>query len=255
MNQNRIIARGLALGYATQPIISDVTLTIQSGEFIGILGPNGAGKSTFLHALLGLMKPLAGDLQVLGARPKQGHQAIGYMPQWRSSESAIANLTSRALIKATACFGRHTAEEIQHIIELVKADSYVDRPFYQLSGGERQRVYLAQALLGYPHLLLLDEPLANLDPRYQETFIHLLHHIQQQLNVTILLTAHDANPLLQVMNRVLYFAKGKAVIGSVQTIMTSETLSALYETPIEVVHYKERLIVLGEDSCRVDHHD
>ncbi|MDQ2994057.1 MAG: ABC transporter ATP-binding protein, partial [Pseudomonadota bacterium] len=133
-----------------------------------------------------------------------------------------------------------------------------DRPFQQLSGGERQRIYLAPALLGTPRILLLDEPLLNLDPHYQERFISLLHDLQKTLNVTIIFTAHDPNPLLPVMSRVLFFARGKTVLGKTDTIITSETLTALYETPIEVMNIKGRLFVLGEGQNvlgEVLHHD
>jgi zinc/manganese transport system ATP-binding protein len=115
-----------------------------------------------------------------------------------------------------------------------------------LSGGERQRIYLAQSLLQNPRILLLDEPLSNLDPQYQDTFIRILSDIQKKYEVTILFTAHDPNPLLQVMSRVLFFARGKSIIGSVNDIITSQTLSALYETPIDVIHHNDRLFVLGE---------
>ena len=128
---------------------------------------------------------------------------------------------------------------------MVKAIDYADRPLHQLS-GERQRIYLAQALLDSPSLLLLDEPLANLDPNIQEVFIHLLQEVQRELNVTILFTAHDPNPLLPVMSRVLFFAKGKAMIGKVEDIITSTKLSQLYETKIEVIHLHQRLYVIGD---------
>lgn len=251
--QTVITASNLTLGFNHKPIVSDIDLNIYSGEFIGIFGPNGAGKSTFLRTLLGLIKPLQGEITVLGAKPKKGHAKIGYMPQLRS-HLGIANLTSRTLIEATyqgnkmglPLLSKHQKQEIQQIIETVSIQDYADLPFQQLSGGERQRVYLAQALLGNPVILLLDEPLASLDPRYQETFINLLRDIQKKFPVTILFTAHDVNPLLGTMHRVLYFAQGKAVIGSVNDVITSKTLSDLYGTTIEVIHYKERLIVLGD---------
>lgn len=248
-----ITTHDLALGYHDKTIVTDINLTIREGEFIGILGANGSGKSTFLRALLGLMKPLRGHISVLGAVPYQGNIHIGYMPQMRSSLSS-ANLTSRAILEATfngneygfPVFSNSKYLMIQKMLELVKATDYADKPFQQLSGGERQRIFLAQALIGNPKLLLLDEPLSNLDPHFQETFISLLHEIQQSLHATILFTAHDPNPLLNVMNRVLYFARGKTAIGTVHEIITTETLSSLYGIPIEVIHFKDRFFVLGE---------
>lgn len=263
-NQEAIIANNLALGFDGLPIVSHINLTIHKGEFIGILGPNGSGKSTFLRAILGLIKPLQGQILVLGSKPQHGSSNVGYMPQLRSRIS-VANLTSRAILEASCkgmCYGlpilsKAQKIEIQRVLEIVKALDYADRPFYQLSGGERQRIFLAQALLNNPSILLLDEPLSNLDPHYQEIFITLLHDVQQTLNITILFTAHDPNLLLRVMNRVLFFAKGKAVIGTVDEIITSATLSSIYEARIEVIHLNNRLFVLGDGQNilgEVTHH-
>jgi zinc/manganese transport system ATP-binding protein len=262
-----ITTQNLSLGYNNHPIVTNITLSIERGEFIGILGPNGSGKSTFLRALLGLIKPLSGQITILNSKPTHGNTTIGYMPQMRSSIS-ITNLTSRALLEAACdglCLGLPILSaakktEIQSILTLVGSVAYADRPFKQLSGGERQRIYLAQALLGHPSILLLDEPLSNLDPKYQDIFLVLLKEIQRNLNVTILFTAHDPNPLLSIMSRVLFFANGKAAIGNTNEIITSETLSAMYNTPIEVVRYKNRIFVLSETQQNIlgevrHHHD
>jgi zinc/manganese transport system ATP-binding protein len=261
-----ISAENLTLGFGKRILVSHINLTIEQGEFIGILGPNGSGKSTFLRALLGLIKPLKGTLSVLGRQPPNGLIQVGYIPQARTGRTAV-HLTSRAILETTYQGTRyglplssHSQKiAIQKVLELVEALSYADRPFYQLSGGEKQRVYLAQALLNEPRILLLDEPMSNLDPHYQEIFIHLLHEIQKKLNITILFTAHDPNPLLKAMNRVLFFAKGQAVIGTIEDVITSTTLSALYETRIEVIHLHNRLFVLGYGQNIVEeaahHHD
>lgn len=262
-----IVTQNLALGFDNVPIVSNITLDIQKGEFIGLLGPNGSGKSTFLRALLGLVTPLSGEITVLNARPGHGNTNIGYMPQMRRHVS-VANLTSRSLLE-TVSNGLHLGlpvlssakkREVREIIDIVQAGAFADRPFRQLSGGERQRIYLAQALLGKPSILLLDEPLSSLDPRYQDVFMSLLEKIKHSLNVTILFTAHDPNPLLDIMNRVLYFANGKAAIGATNEIITSAVLSAMYGTQIEVARIKERLFVLSDTQQNVlgevrHHHD
>ena len=246
-----IVARELALGFKDQTILSNMTFTIHEGEFIGIVGPNGSGKSTFLKAILGLAKPLSGSLSVLGCEC-HGHPKIGYMPQMRSL-TPIANLSGRAILEAVyqgtrygLPFAQSTQREtIENVLSLVHATDYAHKPFGQLSGGERQRLSLALALLDKPAVLLLDEPLSNLDPHMQEVFMHLLTHIQQQLRVTILFTTHDLNPLLNVMSRVLVFAKGRAIIGAVNEVMTSATLSEWYGTNIEVIHLNQRLYVMS----------
>ena len=261
-----ITTHQLSLGYDHHPIVANMTMSIERGEFIGILGPNGSGKSTFLRALLGLVKPLSGQINVLSETPTRGNTNIGYMPQMRSHVS-IANLSSRALLQS-ACDGlryglpllaKSKKADIEKLLDMVGSTTYADRPFNQLSGGERQRIYLAEALLDHPPILLLDEPLSNLDPKYQDLFIMLLNEIRKNLNVTILFTAHDPNPLLHIMDRVLFIANGKSAIGSIDQIITNETLSGIYGTPIQVLHFKNRLFVLSETQQNilgeVHHHD
>lgn len=264
--QDVIVTHDLQLGYKNSPLVSQVTLNIGQGEFIGIFGPNGSGKSTFLKSILGLIKPLKGTLSVFGTKPQHGNTNLGYMPQLRTQHLGL-HLTGRSVLEASIrgtrlglpFLSKQEKLAVQAVIDLVKANGFADRSFHYLSGGERQRIFLAQALLGNPRILLLDEPLSGLDPRFQETFIELLHFIQQKLKSTILFTAHDPNPLLKVMNRVLYFAKGKVLNGTVEEVMTSEKLSALYETTIEVIRYKNRIIVLGDErnlyGQEEQHHD
>lgn len=263
--ENVIIASDLCLGFNHQTLVEHVNLKIHEGEFIGILGPNGSGKSTFLRVILGLIRPLAGNIYVFGKKPHKGDTAIGYMPQIRKY-TAPAYLTSRALIEASyngTDFGLPLVSQakrmrIEKLLELVNAENYADRPFINLSGGEKQRIYLAQALLGQPRILLLDEPLANLDPKIQKKFIDLLKQIQQEFTMTILFTAHDPNPLLETMDRVLYFALGKSAIGTIHEIITTDTLTSLYGVPVEVIRFKDRLLVVGDGHRFAEeehHHD
>lgn len=261
-----ITLNNLTLAYRDRIIFSDFNAAIERGEFIGIFGPNGAGKSSLLRAILGLLPPTNGTITVLGKPAKRGNPAIGYIPQTR--EMITGNhLSGRARITASRngfklglpLLNKQQKLEIEWALTLVEAHDYADRPFSQLSGGERQRLLLAQALLDHPQILLLDEPLTNLDPHHQETLIELIQRIRCQLNVTVLFTAHDVNPLLNVMNRVIYFAHGNAAIGPVEEIITSKKLSWLYGTPIEVVQYQQQLFVIntksGINEHATHHHD
>jgi zinc/manganese transport system ATP-binding protein len=244
----------LTLAYGKRDIIRDFNANIECGEFIGIFGPNGAGKSTLLRAILGLASPASGYIHVLGKPTNKGNAHIGYMPQMHRPIQG-GQLSSRTRLLATLngfhwglpLSGKKQRAKIDWALATVHASSYADRPFAELSGGERQRILLAQALLDKPKILLLDEPLTNLDPHHQETLIQLIKYIQQELNVTVLFTAHDVNPLLGIMNRVLYLARSNAAIGSVEEIITSEKLTWLYGSPIEVIHYHNRLFVISHE--------
>lgn len=244
----------LTLGYKNHAVITNFTASINEGDFVGVFGPNGAGKTTLLFSLLGLLKPMSGTLKVLGQTPSAGNAQIGYLPQFIPQLNvAISGYTLLAATVKGQRWGlpwvsREERREIETISELVGAQSYVKRPFMQLSGGERQRIMLAQALLGKPRILLLDEPLSNLDPNYQHVLIGLLKQIQAHLNITLLLTAHDVNPLLSAMTRVLYLARGHAAIGTVNEVITSDTLSMLYGTPIEVIKYNDRIFVMHGET-------
>jgi zinc/manganese transport system ATP-binding protein len=237
------------------PVLQDMSFTIQGGEFIVILGPNGAGKSTFLKLLLGLVRPNAGgSVQVLGSTPQRGNQAIGYAPQHRALDTELP-LRARDLVGfgldghrwGTGWPSRSRHERIEKALLEVDALNLADAPVGRLSGGEQQRLLIAQALLTDPKLLLLDEPLANLDLAHQQEVVALVSHLNRVHGVTVLLVAHDINPLLQVTDRVLYIAHEHSCLGAPHEIITSETLSNLYGSPVEVIQAEGRFFVVGAE--------
>ncbi len=236
-------------------ILHDIDMTVYEGEFIVILGPNGAGKSTLLKMLLGLLKPSSGSIRILDNAPRRGNQAIGYAPQHRVLEADLA-LRARDLVGfgldghrwGTGWPSRKRDELIDQALDEVDACSFADAPVGQLSGGEQQRLLVAQALLTDPRLLLLDEPLANLDIAHQQEIVSLVARICRIRRVTVLLVAHDINPLLSVVDRVIYIANGRSAIGTPAEVINSETLSTLYNTSVEVVHALDRIFVVGADD-------
>lgn len=250
----------LELGYPSQPLLNAFTADIQQGEFIGIFGPNGAGKSTLLRAILGLLKPLQGEIRIFGQAVSKGNMHIGYMPQSRSSFHTY-NLSGRTVISAALqgyrwgipWLNREHQQSLEQVIQWVEAEHFANQPFCQLSGGQQQRLLLAQALFNRPKILLLDEPLTNLDPHNQDLLIRLIRKAQRELNATVLFTAHDVNPLLPVMDRVLYIARGNAALGRAQEVITSEQLSALYQAPMEVIQHAHRLFVFSQESGEFEH--
>lgn len=251
----------VTLARGERTVLSDVSATIRAGEFVGVFGPNGAGKTTLLHAILGLLRPAAGSLRVLGATPERGNRAAGYLPQQHAS---VAGVRLRAWdFVAGAVDGERwglarpgpAAADVDRVLALVDASMLATRSIGELSGGELQRVLLAQALLGRPKLLLLDEPMVSLDPRFQQTIVALVRRIQREQGITVLFTAHELNPLLPVMDRVLYLGHGQAALGSVEEIVTRDVLSRLYGTPIDVLRVDGRIVVVsGHGAVEADAH-
>ncbi|OGA74883.1 MAG: ABC transporter ATP-binding protein [Betaproteobacteria bacterium RIFCSPLOWO2_12_FULL_66_14] len=252
----------VTLARGGQPVLADVSVAIHPGEFIGVFGSNGAGKTTLLHAILGLLRPCAGEIKVLGAPPARGNPAAGYLPQHRTSVADLHlrgwDFVASALHGerwGLALTGRAGKREVERAIATVEAQALAARPLCQLSGGELQRLLLAQALLGKPKLLLLDEPLLSLDPHFQQATVALVKRVQQTERITVLFTAHELNPLLDAMDRVLYLGQGRAALGPVDEVITGEVLSRLYGTPIEVLRVNGRiLVVAGHGLVEADAH-
>lgn len=261
-----VVARDLTAGYGSKdPVWHGANFAFDEGEFIAVLGPNGAGKSTLLRMLLGLLRPRAGTLEVLGAPPRRGSPFIGYVPQARpfDAETAFRGVDLVALGIDGHRWGialptrRRRAERARlgEAIEAVGADGYAERRIGELSGGERQRLLLAQALVGRPRLLLLDEPLANLDVGRQATMADLVATVARERAITVVLVAHDLNPLRRVIDRVCYVAGGGVLIGPPEEVVTGPVLSGLYGAPVEVlIDSRGRRFVVGLEEEVVHPH-
>jgi zinc/manganese transport system ATP-binding protein len=235
-------------------ILSAASFDIKDSEFVGMLGPNGAGKTTLMRAALGLIPVASGAIAVLGRPATRGNALIGYMPQTRL---AVAGLRIRGWdVVASAAIGgrfgfvsldRATRREIDWALDEVGARDLARRSIGELSGGERQLVLLSQALIGKPRLMMLDEPLISLDPAHQKNVVEIARRICDDLKIAILFSAHELNPLVNAIDRVLYLGGGAAVIGAVEDVVTGPVLSRLYQADIEVVHIKDRYFVMAGD--------
>jgi zinc/manganese transport system ATP-binding protein len=252
--------RDAAVRFGKRTIWQHATFSIAPGEFIAILGPNGAGKSTLIQLLLGLIKPSEGSVRVWGQHPHRGNRQIGFVPQRRLFDADLP-VRGRDMVMLGLdglrwgfALPGHARQQQHALVEetlvAVEATAYADRPIGKLSGGEQQRLYLAQALVSQPRLLLLDEPLASLDMRSQMGIVQLVAQLARERGITVLLVTHDINPVLPFVDRVLYTARGQVAIGTAGEIISTEKLSSLYEAPVEVVRDSQgRLFVVGIDEA------
>ena len=246
-------------------IWSDVSVTVDEADFVAVLGPNAAGKSTLIKVILGLLPLAGGSVSVLGRPPGDAKGGIGYLPQRRSFDTGTrirgVDLVQLGLDGARwgiplpgARSRRRDAARVAEVIELVGATAYAHQPIGELSGGEQQRLLIAQALVRRPKLLLLDEPLDSLDLPNQAAVAALVRRICEEERVAVLLVAHDINPILSYLDRVIYLAGGGAIEGSPEDVITSETLSRLYGAPIEVLRASDgRLVVVGQPEAPFVH--
>jgi zinc/manganese transport system ATP-binding protein len=261
---NAIELKNLTLSVGGRAVLSGVDVAIAEGEFIGVLGPNGSGKTTLVKALLGLLRPDSGTISVLGKPVARGNPEIGYLPQVRSAMPA-ASLTGRDVLAASV--GGHrwgiplasaaARRDIDRALVAVNASFLADRPVSDMSGGERQRLLIAQALIGKPRLLLLDEPLIGLDPYQQQVVVDLVRRLSRDLNLTVLFTAHELNQVLGAVDRILYLGRGEAALGTVAEVVRPDVLSRLYGAPIEVVRADGHIFVMshGQDIERDHSHE
>jgi zinc/manganese transport system ATP-binding protein len=249
----------------SRAVLSEISIAIKPGEFVGVLGPNGAGKTTLMQTILGLIEPHNGTVRVFAKPPQRGNPAIGYLPQQRSVQP---DLRMRGLdFIASSLRGerwglpvlsRADRRVIEETLSLAGAQYLTGRPMSDMSGGERQLLLLAQALLGTPRLLLLDEPLISLDSHHQENVIDLVRRFSRERGITVMFSAHELNQLLGVLDRVLYLGNGLAFAGTVEEVVTAPVLSRVYGTDINVIRADGHLFVLsrGRNLERVNHlHD
>jgi zinc/manganese transport system ATP-binding protein len=255
-------ARDIRVTLSGKLILDGVDLDVAPGEFVGLIGANGAGKTTLLRSLLGVLKPTSGTVN----RPRRDAHTggVGYLPQ-KVALDVDAPLRARDVVALGLDGGRPgiplhrrtTRKRVDETLDAVNALSFADQRIGEMSGGQQQRVLLAHALISDPALLLLDEPLANLDPASAYDIVTLLDRLRRTKRVAIVITAHDMNLLLPVMDRIVYLAGGRAVTGSPEAVVRSDVLTRLYGRPIRVIRAEGRVMVIADNAGVPDkvHHE
>jgi zinc/manganese transport system ATP-binding protein len=245
---------GVSVSFPGKTVLEEVSFSLEPGEFCGLVGSNGSGKTTLLRTILGFLKPRAGAVQVGDDGDRR--RAIGYVPQ-KIALDAYVPLRARDLVTLGLDGGRlglplpsrERHERVDAMLAAVDAIGFADQRLGNLSGGQQQRVLVAHALIRRPRLLLLDEPLANLDLRSTAEIVGLLRRLSREHRIAVLLSTHDLNPLLPAMDRIVYLANGRAATGTVEEVVRTETLSRLYGYHIDVVRVHDRILVIAAESA------
>ena len=237
-----ITASNVSAGYPGNIVWREASFKVNRGEFVAIIGPNGAGKTTLFRLLLGLQQPLSGSIEMFNSQPRRGSPLIGYVPQRHGIDNET-NIESLELVRLAfsgkswgfSLSGRDREVALE-AMRAVGAEELARRSLSALSGGELQRIFLAEALVSRPELLLLDEPLSNLDLKREKDLVQLVSSVVRSRKVTAMLIAHDINPLLPFLDKVIFIANGRVATGKPDEVLTSESLTALYDIPVEVLH-------------------
>lgn len=255
----RLESVGVTLG--GRRVLEDVSFDLHAGEFIGLIGSNGAGKTTLLRVVLGLQRPTTGRLFVDSHEGARRSRSIGYVPQKTFLDPDFP-LRARDLVALGLDGHRYgvplrstkRAGAVDEMLHAVAAEHFANSRVGELSGGEQQRVLIAHALISRPRLLLLDEPLANLDIRSGQEIVEVLDRVAKEHGVTVLLSAHEMNQLLPVMDRLVYLAGGRAATGTTEEVVRPDVLSRLYGHHVDVLRVHGRVLIVtgpatdGEDA-------
>ena len=248
---------GVTLGYPGVFTLSQLNLSITTGEFVGIIGPNGSGKSTLLKGILGLIKNINGEIkyfETLDPRKPQVRKELGYVPQKSKND-----LTFPALVKEVVMMGLYSQigwlrpvkkvhwEKVEQALSLVGMEQFAERPLKDLSGGQQQRVMIAQALVANPVLLMLDEPTAAVDIAAQQEIISTLTKLNQEEQITILMITHDINEIVHLCHKILLLDGKTCFYGTPNEVLTKEKLKTVYGQRIFVQnHHGHPHILVGD---------
>ncbi len=241
---------GARLAFGDRMLWQHLDLEVAPGEFIAVLGPNGSGKTSLLKVLLGLLPLAEGSVELNGIPPRRGSSRTGYVPQQRAFDPDLP-VRGRDFVRFGLDGHRYGLPLRRHVlavdqaIRAVGAEGFADRPIGRLSGGEQQRLRIAQALLGDPEVLLCDEPLLSLDLSQQQTVSELIDRRRREAGTAVIFVTHEINPVLPLVDRVLYLVNGRWAVGTPEQVLTSEKLSELYGTPVDVLRVRGRIVVAG----------
>jgi len=228
-------------------VLERINLTVEAGDFLGIIGPNGSGKTTLLRIILGLLPPTRGAVRLFGHPPGAFGQwgRLGYVPQKATLDPSlpvtVREVVATGLLPSLGLFGRlraSTRERIEEVLGQVGMAAQGSTRIGVLSPGQQQRVLIARALVSKPELLILDEPTGGVDPEAQTSFYALLHHLNRERDVTLILVSHDIAVVAKEVTKLACLNRRLVFHGPPGDFLSDAALAALYGPSVRVVSHR-----------------
>ena len=241
----------IGYGYETVRVLEHITMTVAPGDFLGIIGPNGSGKTTLLRLMLGLATPDAGRVRLFGVAPGAFREwrRLGYVPQRvvidAGLPATVEEVVATGLIPTRGSFpwsgrraGADGARRVAAALARVGMDTHRGTKIGALSAGQQQRIFIARALVTDPELLILDEPTASVDPEVQTSFYALLHHLNRERGVTLILVSHDIGVVAKEVSQLACLNRRLVFHGPPAAFLSDAALSALYGPTVRLVDHQ-----------------
>lgn len=239
------------LGYGRLKVLTDLNLVLDRGDFLGIVGPNGTGKTTILKAMLGILRPMSGQLR------RDTSARFGYVPQ-RQFIDEVFPLTALdvALMGRYPLLGvfrrpsRRDRDRVLECLDQVGIADLAARSYRELSGGQKQRTLIARALAAEPDVLVLDEPTNDMDIGSEHSIMELLKALHDEDGITVVMVSHLLNVVANYAEKLALIDGGLHAMGRTAEILSSENLTGIYEVPVEVAQWRDRVIIVtgGKDA-------
>ncbi|MCX8065115.1 MAG: ABC transporter ATP-binding protein, partial [Candidatus Hydrogenedentes bacterium] len=238
-NNPVICIRNMSFSYSTKEILSNINLDIYNGEFVSVIGPNGAGKTTLLKIILGILHPQKGEIKVLGKKPEEARDKIGYVPQHSLADLSFPASALEVVLMGLVTplklfwFTKKDKERAVETLEIVGMEKFADSHFSDLSGGQRQRVLIARALISNPEILLFDEPTAHIDALAEAELMTLLKKLSSML--TVIIVSHDIGFVSQFVDTVV--CVNRTIQKHPKSALSGAIIDELYGRAVEFVHH------------------
>ena len=239
--------RGVSCGYGESPVLTDIYLRIQAGDFVGLVGPSGAGKTTLLRAILGGVDVYEGKVLIDG-EPAGGNTRAGYVPQLEAIDWNFPVTVEQVVLMGRATQGwgpwhrRDAQEEAHRVMTRLGIEGLAKRHIRALSGGQQQRAFLGRALISNPRLLLLDEPTRGVDIKTRDDILHLLDELNHE-GVTVIMSTHELNAVAAHLPWVVCVNKTIIAQGSPAEVYTPANLQRTYGAEMAVFQYQGMTLV------------